>query len=412
MSRADAPEWIATRAEAHRRLEDFLPRAGRDYADSRNFDLGPLDRSNISVLSPYLRHRLLTEEEVVSAAIDRHGLRGAEKFVGETCWRTYWKGWLELRPDVWSDYRAEVARLVDSLGGDRSLRDRFEAATSGRSGIGCLDAWAGELIEVGYLHNHARMWFASLWIFTLGLPWELGADFFIRHLIDGDPASNTLSWRWVAGLQTRGKTYLATGDNIARFTRGRLRPKEHLAGEAMPVEGPPVPPWRPLPPAGELDPRRPFALLLTEDDLAPESLGLPEGPMVGVAGVLGIEGRSPLGVSPVVARFEGQAMGDALARVEAGSGVPATRLGGDRGESVKDWAMGLGVDRVVTPYAPVGPARSRLDRIEALLAEGEIRLVRVRRRWDEELWPHATSGYFGFRKKLEASLVTLGLIER
>ena len=412
MSRPEAPEWTATRAEALRRLEDFLPRAGRDYADSRNFDLGPGDRSNISMLSPYLRHRLLTEEEVVVAAIERHGLGVAEKFVGETCWRTYWKGWLELRPGVWSDYRAEVARLVDSLGRDRSLRDRFEAATSGRSGIGCLDAWIGELVEIGYLHNHARMWFASLWIFTLGLPWELGADFFIRHLIDGDPASNILSWRWVAGLQTRGKTYLATSGNIARFTRGRLQPGERFANEARPIEGPPVPAWRPLSPTGEYDPQRHFGLLLTEDDLAFESLGLPETLMVGVAAVLATENRSPLEVSPVVARFGEEAMGDAMSRVEAGLGVTTEWLGDDPGESVKAWAMELGVDQVITPYAPVGPARSRLDKIETLLAEGGIRLVQIRRRWDEELWPHATSGYFGFKKGLEDSLARLGLLKQ
>ena len=95
----------------------------------------------------------------------------------------------------------------------------------GATGIDCFDAWARELVATGYLHNHARMWFASIWIFTLRLPWELGADFFLRHLIDGDPASNTLSWRWVAGLQTAGKTYLATAENIARFTGGRFAPQ-------------------------------------------------------------------------------------------------------------------------------------------------------------------------------------------
>jgi deoxyribodipyrimidine photo-lyase len=68
-----------------------------------------------------------------------------------------------------------------------------------------------ELVETGYLHNHARMWFASIWIFTLRLPWELGADFFLRHLLDGDAASNTLSWRWVAGLHTKGKHYCGAG---------------------------------------------------------------------------------------------------------------------------------------------------------------------------------------------------------
>ena len=216
----------------------------------------------------------------------------------------------------------------------------------------------------------------------------------------------------MAGLQTRGKAYLATGSNIARFTRGRLQPRERLADEARPIEGPPAPAWRPLPPTGEVDSRRPYALLLTEDDLAFESLGLPEGPMVGVAAVPGTEGRSPLGVSPVVAGFEGEAMGDALARVEASSGVTAARLGADWGESVTAWVMDLGVDQVVTPYAPIGPARSRLDRIDALLGEKGIRLVRIRRRWDEELWPLATSGYFGFKKELEASLGRLGLLKR
>ena len=151
---------------------------------------------------------------------------GAEKFLGETCWRTYWKGWLELRPGVWSDYRAEVRGLVDRSTTTGRSATGTRPPPPGGSGIGCVDAWAGELAEVGYLHNHARMWFASLWIFTLGLPWELGADFFLRHLLDGDPASNTLSWRWVAGLQTRGKTYLAT------------------AGEHRQVHRRPVPPGR------------------------------------------------------------------------------------------------------------------------------------------------------------------------
>ncbi len=81
-------------------------------------------------------------------------------------------------------------------------------------------------MATGYLHNHARMWFASIWIFTLRLPWELGADFFLRHLLDGDPASNTLSWRWVGGMQTMGKTYLARADNIAT-----------LHGRAVPARG-------------------------------------------------------------------------------------------------------------------------------------------------------------------------------
>ena len=85
------------------------------------------------------------------------------------------------------------------------------------------------------------MWFASIWIFTLKLPWELGADFFMRHLLDGDPASNTLSWRWVGGHpDAAAKTYLARRDNIERFTQGRFAP-DGLSSTAEPLDDAPPP---------------------------------------------------------------------------------------------------------------------------------------------------------------------------
>jgi hypothetical protein len=65
------------------------------------------------------------------------------------------------------------------------------------------------------------MWFASIWIFTLKLPWQLGAEFFMKYLFDGDPASNTLGWRWVAGIQTIGKHYLASSSNINKYTNNK-----------------------------------------------------------------------------------------------------------------------------------------------------------------------------------------------
>ena len=93
------------------RLVAFAPRAGSSYARLRNFDRGAGRHDDVSVLSPWIRHRLITEREVIAAVLAEHRLTDAEKFIQEICWRTYWKGWLERRPAVWADYRAEVKRL-------------------------------------------------------------------------------------------------------------------------------------------------------------------------------------------------------------------------------------------------------------------------------------------------------------
>ena len=180
-----------------RRLRDFAHRAGPQYAKSRNFDFGPERRGNVSMLSPYLRHRLVLEEEVLEAVLQQHSDSAAGKFIQEVFWRTYFKGWLEQRPSVWTEYRRSVARLLQTLNDDAEMLQRYESAIAGNTGIDCFDAGARELTTHGYLHNHARMWFASIWVFTLRLPWQLGADFFFRYLADGDPAANTLGWRWV-----------------------------------------------------------------------------------------------------------------------------------------------------------------------------------------------------------------------
>ncbi len=216
------------RAAGLAQLERFATKAGRDYASRRNFDLGPENRGNVSTLSPFVRHRLVLEQEILQSTLALHTPSQAAKFVEEVFWRAYFKGWLEHRPSVWSDYRVSIRRLIDDLDSDADLHARYESAIAGNTGIDCFDAWARELVQTGYLHNHARMWFASIWVFTLQLPWQLGADFFYRHLLDGDPASNTLSWRWVCGLHTRGKTYLARVSNIASYTDNRFNPHGQL----------------------------------------------------------------------------------------------------------------------------------------------------------------------------------------
>jgi deoxyribodipyrimidine photo-lyase len=383
-----------TREEALRRLAGFLPHAGRDYAARRNYDLP--GHPHVSVLSPYLRHRLVTEDEVLTAVLGRFSLSTAEKFVQEVYWRTYWKGWLEMRPSVWTAYRAGVLRGLDRVAVEAGLRADWEAACKGETGIDAFDHWARELVETGYLHNHARMWFASIWCFTLRLPWELGADFFLRHLLDGDPASNTLGWRWVAGLQTPGKTYLARAANISKYTEGRFRPEHQLAAHAAPVDGPPNPPRGEPPVSGSWAPGRRTGLLLTEDDLAPGFLfeaGLaPEGTGV----LLGDDARSPLAIAEHVARFTEGAVTDTLSRFGARLGpVAGPWRGDDAIAAAADWAQGF--EQIVLPYPPTGPAAERVDRLAARI---DVPVIRVLRASDARAWPHATHGFFRFKDRI------------
>ena len=198
---------------AHDKLDDFIENNLHEYAYKRNYDYGPENRSNISHLSPFISHRLLYEFDIAKKVLSKFPFLKVEKFIQEVFWRTYWKGWLELRPDVWDDFKTSLSDLKKD--------DQYYDAINGKTNIECFNDWVNELKEYNYLHNHARMWFASIWIFTLGLPWQLGAEFFLEHLYDGDVASNTLSWKWVAGLQTKGKHYIARSDNIHKFTDGR-----------------------------------------------------------------------------------------------------------------------------------------------------------------------------------------------
>src|SRR6056297_4129138 len=243
MDRAGGPAvQEATRASGLEIMRGFAPRMGRRYAKGRNFDHGEGAHRDVSTLSPYLRRRLVLEQEAVATALGAHGHAGAEKFIQEVIWRGYFKGWLEHRPGIWQSYRDGLMRDLEQVDGDRRLRREVASAEAGETGLACFDAWARELAETGYLHNHARMWFASIWIFTFGLPWRVGADFFLRHLLDGDPASNTLGWRWVSGLHTRGKAYAAQAWNIEKFTGGRFSPSPRDLGDVEALEeesGPP-----------------------------------------------------------------------------------------------------------------------------------------------------------------------------
>ena len=207
-----------SRAQATNKLDNFVENNLSEYSRLRNFDFGPDKRSNISCISPYISHGILNELEVIDKALKKFSFSKNEKFIQEVLWRTYWKGWLELRPNVWTDYIIELKSIREEYKDNKDYLN----AIDGNTNIECFNEWVKELKEFNYLHNHTRMWFASIWIFTLNLPWQLGAEFFMKHLYDGDAASNTLGWRWVAGIQTQGKHYLASEWNIKKFTNNRF----------------------------------------------------------------------------------------------------------------------------------------------------------------------------------------------
>ena len=207
-----------SRASAIENLNRFVDQNLFEYSKLRNFDYGPNNRSNISCLSPYITHGVISELEVIKKSLSKFSFSKNEKFIQEVLWRTYWKGWLELRPNVWTDYLNELKKIREEFKDNQNYKNAIE----GNTNIECFNEWIKELKETNYLHNHARMWFASIWIFTLDLPWQLGAEFFMKHLYDGDAASNTLGWRWVAGIQTQGKNYLASEWNIKKFTNNRF----------------------------------------------------------------------------------------------------------------------------------------------------------------------------------------------
>jgi deoxyribodipyrimidine photo-lyase len=398
----DAP--LPTRQAGLKRLEDFLPLVPA-YGRERGYDRP--SRPTVSGLSPWLQRRLISEEEVCAAVLRRTPWAEAEKFVQEVCWRTYWKGWLEQHPEAWSRYRASLARLHAA-----APPEGLERAIAGSTGIPGFDDWARQLVATGWLHNHARMWFASLWIFTLRLPWELGADFFLRHLLDGDPASNTLSWRWVAGLHTAGKSYLARADNIREYSEGRYDPSGRIALAAEPLTeaAPPrlAPLWTPTTSIGAgVEPANDhgvpaasgrIGLWLHPEDLSVEQLDLgvlhPES--IWAAWPASVD--QGMGWSEAVTRFSQAALADGAARGAArwDATVRAGRIEDGVGAAAREWVRAERIGTVVAIRPMVGPWQEVADQIARALAPDGVSVIWLRRPWDRRHFPAARKGFFSF----------------
>jgi deoxyribodipyrimidine photo-lyase len=195
------------RAAAQRALEKIDPPR---YAATRN-NL----RGKVSRLSAYIRHSVLSLAEVRDKALDIvRNWQDAEKFVNELAWRDYWQRvYAQIGDQVWTDREPYKTGFAAKDYAD-DLPDDIE---QGRTGLACIDAFSQELRETGYLHNHARMWLAAYIVHWRRVKWQAGARWFLAHLIDGDPASNNLSWQWVASTFSH-KPYIFNRENLERNT--------------------------------------------------------------------------------------------------------------------------------------------------------------------------------------------------
>jgi deoxyribodipyrimidine photo-lyase len=394
-------DFPLTRDAALARWRVFMPSVA-DYGSRRNFVTAT--HGNVSRLSAAIRFGLITPEEIVRETLAEHDPRGVEKWLQEICWRSYWKGWLELRPQVWQSWRRRLRELRASLPDE--VLSRAEQVRAGRSGVAVMDRFARELRETGYLHNHARMWWAGFWIHAERLPWELGAEFFYQHLLDADPASNTLSWRWVAGLQTAGKTYLVRRGNLERYCEARLLADssglERLEdGRITPVVStdhadPTVHPLPELPlacpqPAGRI------GLWIHADDLCLENSPLASLRPAAVAAFTSGQTYARYGLSRLRIQSIHTALNDGLARAGAHfdcvtslSDTPSTADG------LKAWVEREKLDAIVAMAPHVGPVADALPSVRSVLGTLNVPLHLVRRPWDARLFPMAKAGFFPF----------------
>lgn len=383
--------WEPTRQAGLARLENFLSTSAAEYAAKRN-DAHPRGaHDNVSRLSPYLRYRLITEQELIAQVLQALGAQHGGVFIDEVLWRCYWKGFLRLRPSIYQNYLRDLALL------DRSELHRFNQPT----GIRCFDDWRQELVETGYLHNHARMWWASIWVFTLGLPWQLGAEFFAQHLLDADPASNTLSWRWVAGLHTPGKIYQASEHNINTYTGGRYKSTPGLAAkptapsyQRQAIEPDPLRTWsEPLHP-----PHHSGGLLVMPHDLHPESQWTSPPGAIALWDPLACDATGP------AAQFREGAVKDTHHRLtQWADDVTRVRTK----DELVHWAQSQSMDHIQLSTPPVAQAHSTIPPLAALLSAHKIRLHLCTRPWDRLTWSFADRGFFHFKKKNKASLLGL-----
>lgn len=179
------------------------------YGESRNFGDG-----KITKLSPYIHHGIISLNEVRNHALTKCGDPiEIKKFIQELAWRDFWQRVLARHPDwAWSDIEPYKTGF-QSIDYADSMPDDIAC---GETGVASIDAFIKELIDTGYIHNHARMYLASYIVHFRRIKWQVGARWFLKHLLDGDLASNNFSWQWVASTFSN-KPYIFNLENVQKY---------------------------------------------------------------------------------------------------------------------------------------------------------------------------------------------------
>lgn len=182
------------------------------YAKSRNFLTGAVTR-----LSPYIRYGVLSLREIRDCILDHvQHPDDATKLINELGWRDYWQRlYVKLGNGIWQD-QEEYKTGYTAKDYAPDLPQDIQQGTTGRV---CIDSFSHDLRSTGYLHNHVRMWLAAYIVHWRRIRWQAGAKWFLQHLLDGDPASNNMSWQWVASTFSH-KPYFFNRENLEKYTKG------------------------------------------------------------------------------------------------------------------------------------------------------------------------------------------------
>jgi deoxyribodipyrimidine photo-lyase len=194
------------------------------YARTRNFGDG-----NVTRLSPYIHHGIVGLNEVRNYALAkcREPVQ-ITKFIQELAWRDFWQHILAAYPQwAWEDAEPYKTGFAPQDYADALPED----IGSGKTGVACIDAFIHELTQTGYIHNHARMYLASYIVHFRRIKWQVGARWFLQHLLDGNLASNNLSWQWVASTFSH-KPYIFNLENVDKYF-GTLVDTSPLANQPL-----------------------------------------------------------------------------------------------------------------------------------------------------------------------------------